>query len=53
MGEWDICVRPGRMRQDFPARERQEGTPGGGRGHREVPVQKNQRAQSNTTKAQG
>lgn len=53
MGEWDICVRSGRMRQDFPARGRQEGTPGGGRGHREVPVRKNQGARSNTTKAQG
>lgn len=26
-----MCVRPGRMRQDLPARERQEGTPGGER----------------------
>lgn len=34
MGEWDICVRPGRMRQDFPARERQEGTPQGEREHK-------------------
>lgn len=28
-----MCVRPRRMRQDFPARKRQEGTPGGEREH--------------------